>query len=100
MEGGSIIYTNFKEEFEAFKNTKIICNYCQKEIMVIEFWPFPIFFNPAIAEAVEKNMLVCSCDGARKELELKQKIEYHNNEIIKLNKKLQILEEKYNPLPF
>jgi len=78
-----------------------VCSYCGKTLVDLEeFWSFSLFYHPKIQEMIEKDLLICNCEYAKKDKELRLEIIEYNKKIAECKGKLGNLLFLVDPLPF
>ena len=88
-------------EFRRGKDYNVVCIYCEKTLIDLkEHWSFTLFFHPKIQEMIKKDLLICNCDFAKKDKELKLKIKECENLIKEYKEELGNLYFSVDPLPF
>jgi len=93
------IYTEFKRNNN--NHAQVVCVYCNKLLIDLkENWSFSIDFHPKIKDMMEKDLLVCDCEYAKKDKKLKQTIKMHEHKIKECKEGLSDLLYSVNPLPF
>ena len=93
------IYTEFRRSNN--NHTQVICVYCDKLLVDLkEHWSFGLDQHPIIKDMIEKDLLICDCDYAKKNLSLRKKIKEYKNKIKISENKLSELLYLVNPYPF
>lgn len=85
-------------EFKWGKNYNIVCSYCEKTLVDLkEHWSFSLFNHQKIQEMIKKHLLVCDCDSANKDKELRLKMIEYRIKIRDLKKELSDLNKEEVP---